>query len=101
MGILFFVYSVLFRRYYGIFVLKHIKMAAKISKDELAVILKGIFEKGDYDEMQEQIEKVADEYGIDLTSVEEEDVEIEDVSSIIEDDSDLFHNDFEEEDDNY
>ena len=62
-------------------------MAAKISKDELAQILKGIFAKEDFDSMQEQIEKVADEYGIDLTDIDQdEDVILEDVSELMNDD---------------
>lgn len=61
-------------------------MAAKISKDELADILKSIADKANYDDMQEAVEKIADEYGIDLTEIDEEDVELEDVTALLEDD---------------
>lgn len=73
-------------------------MAAKISKDELATILKGIADKANYDDMQEAIEKIADEFGIDLTEVEEEDVELEDVTELMEDDLFRDPNDDDEED---
>ena len=75
-------------------------MAAKISKDELAVILKNIANKGNYDDMQEEIEKTADEYGIDLTEVEEEeDVVLEEVSDLLDDTDDLnFFSDDEQDD---
>ena len=75
-------------------------MAAKISKDELAVILKNIANKGNYDDMQEEIEKTADEYGIDLTEVEEEeDVVLEEVGDLLDDTDDLnFFSDDEQDD---
>lgn len=46
-------------------------MAARISKEELQEILTRVFTKDDYDSMQTEIEKIAEEYDIDLTEIEE------------------------------
>jgi len=76
-------------------------MAAKISKDELAEILRNISSKEDFDSMQVEIEKVAEEYGIDLTEPEEVDdfdPLAEDAEIFINEDEEMF---FEDEDEIY
>ena len=46
--------------------------AIKISKDELGIILKKIISINDIDDVHEYVEKIADEYHIDIVEVEEE-----------------------------
>lgn len=49
-------------------------MAIKISKEELATILKRLANKTDIDEVNSEIEEIAEEYNIDLSEEEEDDI---------------------------
>lgn len=49
-------------------------MAIKISKEELATILKRLGNKTGIDEVNSEIEEIADEYNIDLSEEEDDDI---------------------------
>lgn len=75
-------------------------MAAKISKEDLAIILKNIAGKKDYDSMLEAVEAHAEEYGIDLTERDEDDDD--DSKVVIEEiDDDFFRDPNGDDDDDY
>lgn len=71
-------------------------MAQKISLEELTQILKKIADKNDYDDMQAMIYNIADEYGIDLSDVDEDD----ELEFYDEEDITSFEN-YDEEEDEY
>lgn len=65
-------------------------MAAKISKEELATIIRRIRKQTDIDDVRTEIDDIADEYNIDLDEQEE----LTDDRIIDEVDEDLIDNDY-------